>query len=279
MIDVAAELRALRAGAVASTKILVRYPIQMVSLMIWPVLLPAVYVLQARAFAGGSPAAALAFSQRSGTASVAGFLLVGFAMYMWISNVLWGPGTTLRQQQLSGQLESLYVTPASRAAILFGPSAGFLVISLWMFVVVGIAARFVFGVELTPAGSLRALVVIAIAVLPMHGMAAVFAVAALVIRETSGMVQVLRGAFQVLSGLTFPIVVLPGWAREVALQLPPTRALDALRSVLLSGSALAANRADLGFLLASGVLLCVAGVVAFRYAERYARATGGLAQY
>ena len=274
-----ADLRAAAAGAVAFARIQARYPLQMAGLLVWPLLLPGVYVLQARAFAGGSGAASLAFAQRAGTGSVAGFLLVGFAMYMWISNVLWGPGTNLRQQQQGGQLEAMYLTPASRAAILYGPSAGFFVVSMLMFAVVGLATRFLFGVPITVPGALRALVVLAIAVPAMYGMAGVFAVAALVIRETHGMVQVLRGTFQVLSGLTFPIVVLPDWARSIALELPPTRALGALRAVLLSGAELAATGKDLVFLAAAGLLLCATGVVAFQLAERYARSTGGLAQY
>lgn len=280
MTELALDLRAWWAGVVATTRMLFRYPTQIVgNNLLWPVMLPVVYVLQARAFAGGSPAASAAFAQRSGTASVVGFLFVGFAVYMWISNVLWGPGTQLRQQQQMGALESLYLTPAARPALLFAASGGFLVISLLMMVVVGLALRFAFDVVLTPGEVGRALAVVAVAIPPMYGMGATFSVLVLVFKEVNGMVQFLRGLFQVLCGITFPIVVLPGWAREVAQALPPTHILSAVRAVLLSGDRLAQVGGDLAAMALAGLLLCVAGVIAYDLAEQYARRTGGLAHY
>ena len=275
----ALDLRAWWAGVVAVTRIQFRYPSEVVGTLLWPVMLPLTYVLQARAFAGGSPAAAAAFAHRTGTASVVGFLFVGFAVYMWISNVLWGPGTQLRQQQQIGALEAMYLTPANRAALLFAPSGGFLVQAVMMFALVGAVLRGVFAVELTPAEVVRAAGVIALAIVPMYGMGAAFSVLVLVFKEPNGMVQFLRGLFQVTCGITFPIVVLPGWVQDVALALPPTHILSAVRGVLLGGAGLAQVSGDLAALAIAGVALCGLGVVAYDAAERYARRTGGLGQY
>ena len=276
---IALDLRAWWEGVVATTRIQFRYPSQTIGWLVWPVILPVTYVLQARAFSGGSPAAAAAFMQRTGTASVVGFLFVGFAVYMWISNVLWGPGTQLRQLQQIGALEAMYLTPANRAALLFAPSGGFLVQAVLMMVVVGGFLRFVFAVELTPPEVLKAVGVVALSVFPMYGMGAAFSVLVLVFKEPNGMVQFLRGLFQVTCGITFPIVVLPGWVQGVALALPPTHILSAVRGVLLGGAGLARVRGDLLALAIAGALLCWLGVVAYDAAERYARRTGGLGQY
>lgn len=278
MTEAALDLRAWWAGVVAMTRILYRYPAQVASLMIWPVILPLAYVLQARAFAGGSASSAV-FAQRAGTASIVGFLFVGFAVYMWISNVLWGPGTHLRQMQQLGVMEALYLTPANRAALLYASSGGFLAFALLMMLVVGVSLRFAFGVVITPAETLRALAVVVISVFPMYGLGAVFSVLVLIFKEPNGMVQFLRGLFQVLCGMTFPIVVLPAWARSVALALPPTHILSAVRAVLLTGSGLAQVSGDLIALAVAGVVLCALGVWSYLQAEAYARRTGGLAQY
>jgi len=277
--EIRRDLRAWWAGVDATTRILFRYPAQIVSTLVWPVILPVAYILQARAFGGGSAAANAAFAHRTGTASVVGFLFVGFAVYMWISNVLWGPGTQLRQQQQQGMLEALYLTPASRAALLFAPSGGFMAMALVMMAVVGISLRFAFGVVITPPEALRALAVVAIAVFPMYGLGAAFSVLVLVLKEANGLVQFLRGLFQVLCGMTFPVVVLPVWARDVALTLPPTHLLSAVRAVLLGGAGLAQVSGDLAALAAAGAVLCWAGIVAYQRAESYARRTGGLAHY
>ena len=275
----AADLRAWWSGALATVRIMSRYPGYIVSTTVWPVMLPAVYIVQARAFAGGSQAAGAAFAHRAGTASVAGFLVVGYAMYMWLSNVLWGPGTELRQRQVQGQLEALYVTPTSRAAILFAPSGGFFAFALITFAVSALTMRLAYGVLITPEEGARAIAVTAVAVFPMFGLGALFSVAVLILREINGSVQLLRGIFQVFCGMTFPIVVLPDWARAIALTMPPTHILAAVRAVLLSGASLASVLPSLVVLTVSGVVLSVGGVAAFRVAERYARRTGALGQY
>ena len=273
------DLRAALAVGLATLRIRIRYPVHLVGLVLWTMLLPAAYLLQARAFSGGSAAAAAAFTQRTGTASVAGFLFVGYATYMWISNVLWGPGTQLREQQQQGQLEALFLTPASRLVLLFGPSGAWLLLSLIMLAGVGAVLRFVFGVAISPAEALRALAVVALSVPAMVALGSAFSVAVLVFKEANGLVQGLRGLFQVFCGITFPIVVLPGWAQQVALALPPTYFLRDVRATLLSGARLAEVAPDLLVLLGFAALLAGAGTAAFMATENFARRGGSLGTY
>jgi ABC-2 type transport system permease protein len=274
-----ADLRAALASTLAGIRVQRRYPVQLVALFIWPVLLPTVYVLQARAFNGGSAAAAAAFAQRTGTTSIAGFLFVGFACYMWVSNVLWGPGTQLRQQQQQGQLEALFLTPASRLVILFGPSGSWLAISLSMLLGVGAVLRLFFGVVVSPAEALRAIVVVAVSVPAMVALGSAFSVAVLVFKEANGLVQGVRGTFQVFCGMTFPIVVLPGWAQQVALALPPTYFLRDVRATMLAGATLVQTAPDLLVLLGFAALLAAGGAAAFAAAEDFARRGGSLGTY
>src|SRR5207244_10892183 len=92
-----------------------RYPLFILGLLFWPIVLPATWVLMGQAYSGGGDARALAaFAERAGTTEFAGFVFVGYAMYMWLSNLLWGPGTALRQEQIRGSLEAVFLTPTSR---------------------------------------------------------------------------------------------------------------------------------------------------------------------
>jgi ABC-2 type transport system permease protein len=278
-MSVAADLRAFGAAARKEWRILRRYPGQLLSLLFWPIALPTAYVLQAQGFAGGNPAATAAFGARAGTLQVAGFLFLGWAAYMWISMILWGPGTALRTEQVRGSLEAVFMTPASRLVILFGPAVSQVVWALWMFLVCGGALWVFWSVQFTPMAILRALAVIALAVPALYGLGALFAALVLRFGEVSALVQAVRGVFTVFCGMSFPIIVLPEWARAVALSLPPTYLIADLRHVLLSGAALAQLIPDLAILLASGLLLCALAVVAFRGTERHARRGGALAQY
>lgn len=256
-----------------------RYPADFLGMLFWPIILPATYVLQAQGYSGGSAAASAAFAARTGTFQVAGFLFLGWAAYMWISVVLWGPGTALRKEQVRGTLEAVFMTPVSRLVIVFGPAVSQLIWAVWMFAIVGAALAVFYGVAFTPASILRAAGVILVAVPALYGIGALFASVVLRFGEVSAMVQTVRGVFTVFCGMTFPIVILPEWARAVALSLPPTYLIGDLRRVLLTGASLAELVPDLALLAAIGLALCGAAVIAFRQTERFARRGGSLAQY
>lgn len=277
--SIGGDLRAFGAAAHKEWRLLRRYPSLFLGFLFWPIILPLSYILQAQAFAGGSQAASDAFLQRTGTSQVAGFLFLGWAAYMWISMILWGPGTALRTEQVRGSLEAVFMTPASRLVIIFGPAVSQVIWALWMFGVVGIALWLLFGVPFTLLTILRAIAVILVAVPALYGLGALFASVVLRFGEVSALVQAVRGVFTVFCGMTFPMVILPEWARAVALTLPPTYLIGDLRQVLLTGANLAELVPDLALMAAIGVGLCGLAVVAFRRTEAYARRGGSLAQY
>jgi ABC-2 type transport system permease protein len=279
LASLAGDLRAFGAAARKEWRLLRRYPSLFIGFLFWPIALPTVYVLQAQGYAGGSAAAISAFASRAGTGEIAGFLFLGWAAYMWISMILWGPGTALRTEQVRGSLEAIFITPASRLVVIFGPAVSQVVWALWMFAVVGVAMWLFFGVELGLAAVLRALGVILIAVPALYGLGALFAAVVLRFGEVHALVQTVRGVFTVFCGMTFPIIILPEWARAVALALPPTYLIGDLRRVLLTGASLVDLLPDLAILFSLGVGICLLAVVAFRSTERHARRGGSLAQY
>lgn len=279
MSSAIADLRALGAAGLKEWRLLRRYPSLFIGFLFWPIALPLAYVLQAQGFAGDSAAAREAFASRAGTTEVAGFLFLGWAAYMWISMILWGPGTALRTDQIRGTLEAVFMTPASRLVVIFGPVVSQVVWALWMFAIVGTVLIVFFGVPIGPAEGLRALGVILLAVPALYGLGALFAAVVLRFGEVHAMVQGVRGVFTVLCGMSFPIVILPDWARTVALTLPPTYLIADLRNVLLSGANLVELIPDLAILLGLGIGLCVVAVIAFRRTERHARRGGSLATY
>jgi ABC-2 type transport system permease protein len=273
-----ADGRALLAAGMKEWRVLRRYPTMFLGFLFWPIALPIAYVFQANAYAG-TEASVQAFADRAGTTDIAGFLFLGWAAYMWISMILWGPGTALRTDQIRGTLEAVFMTPASRLAIIFGPVVTQVVWALWMFLVVGVALVVGFGTHIGVAEALRAIAVILVAVPALYGLGALFAAVVLRFGEVHALVQAVRGVFTALCGMSFPIIVLPELARSVALALPPTYLIADLRAVLLSGAHLAQLLPDLAILLSIGLVLCAAAIVAFDRTERFARRGGSLAQY
>jgi ABC-2 type transport system permease protein len=273
------DLRAFGAAGMKEWRLLRRYPSMFLGFLFWPIVLPLAYVLQARAYSGDSQAALDAFARNTGTTQIAGFLFLGWATYMWISMILWGPGTSLRTEQIRGSLEALFLTPVSRLVILFGPLVSQIAWAVWMFGIVGGVLVIFFGVPIGPGEALRALGVILVAVPALYGLGALFAAVVLRFGEVQAMVQGVRGVFTVFCGMSFPIVILPDWAHRVALTLPPTYLIGDLRSVLLGSSSLVGAVPDLAILLGLGVVISALAVIAFKRTERHARRGGSLAQY
>jgi ABC-2 type transport system permease protein len=279
LADLRGDLRAFGATTRKEWRIMRRYPGTFLSFLFWPIALPLAFVFQAEAFAGGRSDTIGAFASRTGTEQVAGFLFLGWATYMWLSLILWGPGTALRTEQIRGSLEAIFLTPASRLVVLFGPAVSQLIWALWVFGVVAVALWVGFGIVIGPAEALRALGVIVVGVPALYAIGALFAAVVLRFGEVNALVQGVRGLFTAVCGMSFPIVVLPDWAQMVALSLPPTYLIADLRAVLLAGAGLGRIAGDLVVLLGMGAVLGLLGVWAFAATERHARRGGRLAQY
>jgi ABC-2 type transport system permease protein len=232
-----------------------------------------------QAFSGSDARSIAAFAERSGTAEVAGFVFVGFAMYMWLSTILWGPGTALRTEQMRGSLEAVFLTPTSRLVALFGPPAAALPTLVITFVVMGVAMWLIFGVALPLDGVLRSLVVVAFALPALYAIGALFAAGVLRFGEIGPIVQLIRGVFVLTCGITFPVLMLPGWAQTFAWVLPPTYIVQDIRAVLLRGLGLGDIAGDLAITVGLSALLAAFAVATFRVLERSARRNGMLSRY
>jgi ABC-2 type transport system permease protein len=276
----AGDLRALRAAAVKELRTIRRYPTSFLGVIFWPVMLPAVWVLMGQAYSGGGdPQALQAFAERAGTTGITVFVFVGYAMYMWLSSLLWGPGTALRQEQIRGSLEAVFLTPASRMVPLFGPP---LTNVVWVFLnmlVTGIGVWLLFGIVLPLGGVLYALAIILGGVPAMYAMGSLFGAAVLRFGEIGPAVQFVRGSLALLCGITFPIVMLPAWAQTVAAIMPPTYIVDGMRAALLKGATLSELAPAGVALLALAVGFGVLAVFVFRWLEASARRTGMLGRY
>jgi ABC-2 type transport system permease protein len=277
---VAADLRAFVASARAQLRIMRRYPTAFIGQVFWPVLLPAVWVLMGQAYSGGGDARAMdAFASRSGTTSLTVFIFVGYAMYMWLSSLLWGPGTSLRRDQMTGTLEAVFLTPVSRLVPLFGPTLTNVVWTAFQLAVMGLAVWLLFGVVLPLDGALLSLLVVLAGLPAMYAMGSLFAAAVLRFGEVGPAVQFVRGALSLLCGITFPIVMLPAWAQATSTVMPPTYVVAAMRDALLKG----ATPLDLAPAVGALGLLAVAfgafAIVFFRVLETSARRSGMLGRY
>jgi ABC-2 type transport system permease protein len=275
----AADFRAFLAAARKELRQQRRYPTLFLGQLFWPVMLPASWVLMGHAYSGNDPQALAAFAERAGSTNVAGFVFVGYAMYMWLSSLLWGAGTALRQEQVRGSLEAVFVTPVSRLVPLFGPGVATLIPMSLTFVVMGIALWLFFGVVPPLAAVLQAAVVVVLGVPALYAIGALFAASVLRFGEVGPIVQLIRGMFVLACGITFPVAMLPLWAQVWAWLMPPTYIVDDIRRLLLQGAALGDMVPHIAIVLSIASLVAMLAIFVFRYLETSARRTGMLGRF
>jgi ABC-2 type transport system permease protein len=121
--------------------------------------------------------------------------------------------------------------------------------------------------------------VLPLVLLTFVGLGLVSAAGTMITRRTNPLGVVLGSASIFLSGVFYPVTVLPVWLQSAGQLLPLTHALNALRMALLAGAPPSDLASSLGLLAAFAGILGPAGVGLFAYALRRARVDGSLAHY
>src|SRR5688500_1244770 len=107
----------------------------MIAPLIWPLLLPCLYILTTRAALGPDGSELAVFMKTTGASDFIGYIVIGTTVWMWQNIVLWDVGFSLRNEQMRGTLESNWLSPPWRFSYLLGHT-GPQIISMAMFVLI-----------------------------------------------------------------------------------------------------------------------------------------------
>jgi ABC-2 type transport system permease protein len=211
-------------------------------------------------------------------ATLSGFLLVGiFGTIIWSSS-LWSSGSALENERWEGTSGSLFLTPASRAAVVAGHGFGSVVWLLPSFLVI-LALTWLTGARFDVTDPLA--VGAAVLALIVASLAAGFTFSGLFILSRRGnlIANVLQPSAYLLSGMLIPVSALPVWLRPLADGIPVTHALIALRATTLLGAGWGAGREDILSSLAASAVWYLVGLYGLRRVEGVAKRTGQLDLY
>jgi ABC-2 type transport system permease protein len=140
----------------------------------------------------------------------------------------------------------------------------------------GIVGLF-FDLSLSNANFLAAIVVLLVASVSFAGIGIMTAVLPLISSEKGAQLGfVAQGVLLVVSGIYYPVSVLPDWMKWLAAISPATYALDGVRDALLDGADLTTMGPTLGILVLIGAVCIPAGLALFSAGERYAKWHGKL---
>ena len=207
------------------------------------------------------------------------FVLVGVAFFDYLGVALNAFDESLMEARQNGTLEYLLVTQTSLPVILVGSVIyPFALLSLRtaVYLAWGIA---VFGFPVSQANWLGAVIVLAASVLSFIGLGVLSASYTLVFKRGNPVKWFFIGVSGLVSGVMYPVSVLPASLQWVGRLIPVTYSLQAMRDAVLGHASLAALWPSIRALLLFAVILLPVSLVAFSWALRRTKVTGTLVHF
>ncbi len=205
------------------------------------------------------------------------YLLIGAVLWAYLGIIFEFLTETVAWERWEGTIEYTFMAPLRRGAHLAGMGLfavlyGFARAAL-LFAVV---AAF-FDIEMPKANFVAAMVVVLVASVSFTGIGMMTAVLPLISPEKGAQLGfVAQGVLLVVSGVYYPVEILPGWMQAVATISPATYALDGARAAILEGTGIGDLWGELGALALIGVVAVPLGLALFGAGERYAKRNGKL---
>ncbi|HEV2592044.1 MAG TPA: ABC transporter permease [Gaiellaceae bacterium] len=202
-------------------------------------------------------------------------LLVGGVIWAFLGIIFEIVTETVAWERWEGTIEYTFMAPVSRPVHLIGMGIYAVIYGLVRAAAVFIAVVAFIGLHLPHANYTAAVELLAIASVSFIGVGMMTAVLPLISPEKGTQLGfVAQGLMLVVSGVYYPVSVLPGWMQWVAKISPATYALRGNRQNVLHGTGLA--WADVWPLLVIGAFSIPIGLVVFKAGERYAKKHGKL---
>jgi ABC-2 type transport system permease protein len=185
----------------------------------------------------------------------------------------------VRTAQLMGYLEAELASPAPPWMVLASAPVYEFVGATLRSTAYLLGAWWLLDVDLARANWTSVALAVPVVVLAFAGVGLLAAATTMLTRRANPVALVLGAASMFLSGVLYPVSVLPAWLQTTGQFLPLTHALEALRLALLLGAPPSALAASLRALALFALLLAPAGLALFVFALRRARIDGSLSHY
>lgn len=269
-------LRALSALIRKDWKQYWRYPLNAVSSVFQPLIWIAPIYFMGLAFSVNGKA--IGFSQYSGTTDFMSFILLGTVLENFINAVFWGMGYALKNDMDSGVMESNWLTPIPRLLILVGHSVTNLLVTMITSAGMLLFGGLLFGFHAS-GDVFRAFIPIIPMMLGLYGFGFAFAAVVMLLREANALVDMSSFLVQIFSGSNFPVNALPKFLLPIALALPLTYGLDAIRHYLIKTQTIVSIQLELLLLVVFMFVMLWIGITTFRSLEKRVRTLGTLGQH
>jgi ABC-2 type transport system permease protein len=202
-------------------------------------------------------------------------LLVGGVIWAYLGIIFEIVTETVAWERWEGTIEYTFMAPVSRPVHLIGMGLYAVLYGMVRAAAIFVAVVAFIGIHLPNANYPASIALLAIASISFIGVGMMTAVLPLISPEKGTQLGfVAQGLMLVVSGVYYPVSVLPSWMQWIAKISPATYALRGIRASILEGAGL--QWADVWPLIVIGAFSIPIGLIVFRAGELYAKQHGKL---
>lgn len=204
-------------------------------------------------------------------------LLIGGVIWSYLGIIFEILTETVAWERWEGTIEYTFMAPLSRAVHLGGMGVFAVVYGLVRSALLFSVIAFFFDLQMPQANFMSALVVLGVASVSFIGIGMMTAVLPLISPEKGSQLGfIAQGMLLVVSGVYYPVSILPDAMQWLAKVSPATYALEGIRDSILEGARVGSLWDELVPLVVIGVLTIPLGMIVFNWGERYAKRHGKL---
>jgi ABC-2 type transport system permease protein len=216
-------------------------------------------------------------SSQEGQLDLVLYLGIGTVVWAYLRAVFANVGEMVAWERWEGTIEYTMMAPISRLAHMLGVSLFSIIYGLARSaLLLGVLSLF-FNVDLSHANLGGAALILLVGSVSFLGFGIMAAVLPLLFPERGEeMTFVISSILLLVSGVYYPISVLPDWMEPLATISPATYVLEGMRAALLEGTPTLALGPSILPILILGALTLPIGIAVFNWGERFAKRTGRL---
>jgi ABC-2 type transport system permease protein len=205
------------------------------------------------------------------------YLLVGTLVWRFLASIFNNISEMIAWERWEGTIEYTFMAPVRRFNQMLGQTLFAIIYSLIFTLIIGAVVSSFFDLDFSNADFGSAFIILLVGSVSFVGIGVVASILPLLYPERGAqMTNIVQAFFLLVSGIYYPISVLPNWLQILAKISPATYVLAGMRAALLPETAEASPTSYVWPLLVMGIIMLPLGIYLFQRAEKYTKRTGKL---
>jgi len=205
------------------------------------------------------------------------YLVIGTLVWRYLSTIFYWITELISIERWEGTIEYTLMAPIRRLTHMAGQTLFAVVYSMFFTAVIMVVTVFVFDIDLSNANLFGGVMMLLSGSLSFVGISIMVSTLPLLFPERGAqMTHIVIAVLLLISGVYYPVEVLPGLLKKMGVFSPATYVLEGTRRALLEGLPSSKLWPFIWPALVMGVIAIPVGLWVFNVAERYAKRTGKL---